>query len=97
MKVLGWWVSPNGHMTHHINKIRGQVCYNIAQLKPYLGYLSIKERRELIYSKALSIAKYGLELYIGQTQTVKDSLSALFMRGNRAIFGRPLPLDTKSE
>ena len=24
VKVLGWWVSPNGHLTHHFNKIRGQ-------------------------------------------------------------------------
>ena len=97
VKVLGWWVAPNGHMTYHLNKIRGQVCLNIAKLKPYLGYLSMKERRELIYAKALSIVKYGLELYFGQPQIVKNNLSALMMRGNRAIFGRPLPLDTNTE
>ena len=97
VKVLGWWVAPNGQMNYHLNKIRGQVCHNIAKIKPYLSYMSIKERKVLIYSKALSVASYGLELYIGQNQCVKNSLSALFMRGNRAIYGRPLPADTNTE
>ena len=82
VKVLGWWLTVDGHLQHHINKIKGTVCQQLAKIKPYVNFLSIKERREFIYSKALSIAGYGLEFFFGQTQTVKDSISVLYMRGN---------------
>ena len=45
----------------------------------------------------LSIASYGLGLYIGQPEIVKDKITAIFMRANRAIYKWPLPLKTKNE
>ena len=57
--------------------------------------MNLDQRREVVYAKA-SIAKYGLALYVGQTETVKDRLTTIFMRANRAIYGMPLPWDTKN-
>ena len=75
-------------------KIKGPVCNQLSKLKPFVKFLSLKERRELIYSKALLIAKYGLEFYFGQTQAIKDSISAVLMKDKKAIYGAPLAFDT---
>ena len=97
VKVLGWWVTSDGHMRHHTNKIRGPVCNQLSKLKPYIQFLSLKERKELVSSKALSIVKYGLEQYFGQTKTIKDSIGALIMRCYKLIYGRPLEINSNSE
>ena len=97
IKILGWWVTPDNKMTHHLNKIRGPIYKILSEMKPYLKLMTLKERKELIYSKALGIAKYGLSLYAGQTEEIKDKLTTIFMRGNRAAYGSPLPFDTKNE
>ena len=59
--------------------------------------MNLKERKEVVYSKAISIAKYGLALFAGQTEEIKDKLTTIFMRGNKAIYGLPAPFDTKNE
>ena len=33
--------------------------------------MNIKEQKEVVYSKALSIAEYGLALYAGQIMEIK--------------------------
>ena len=51
----------------------------------------------MVYSKVLGAAFYGLEIYAGQTELIKDKLTAIIMRANRAIYGQPVPLKTKNE
>ena len=63
IKILGWWITPDNKLIHHLNKIKGPVFKTIAELKPYLAFIDLKERREVVYSKAISIAKYGLALF----------------------------------
>ena len=96
MKILGWWTTPNGSLTYHLSKIKGIVCKKIEELRPYLRHMPLKIRKEIVYSKALSIPAYGLQLFIGQHETVKDKLTAIYMRRNRAIHGGYLPFDTKN-
>ena len=50
----------------------------------------------MVYSKALGIASYGLGLYLGQNEMIKDRLTAIFMRANRQSFHQPLPIKTKN-
>ena len=57
----------------------------------------MKQRQEVVYAKALSIAQYGLPLFSGQTEVIKDRLTAIFMRANRTIYGMPVPLETKNQ
>ena len=97
IKLLGWWTTPTGTMTHHLDKIRGPVFNELSKLKPYLSQMTIKERREVVYSKALGITNYGLGLYIGQPEIVKDKLTAIYMRANRLIFNQPLLLKSKNK
>ena len=97
IKLLGWWTTPNGSMNHHIDKIRGKVFFELSKLKPFMNYMSQKERKEVIYSKALGITSYGLGLYMGQAEVIKDRLTAVYMRANRQIFNLPLPIKTKNE
>merc|ERR1711954_449475 len=75
IKILGWWLSPDGKLDLHLSKIRGAVCKVLAGLKPFLKVLDLKRRRKLVYQKDLSIADYGLPLYIGQCESTKDKIS----------------------
>ena len=52
--------------------------------------MDLKQRREVIYSKALSIVNYGIALYTGQTEEIKDRMTALMMKGNRMIYYKPV-------
>ena len=60
IKILGWWISPDGKMDLHLNKIWGAVCKALAGLRPFLRVLNLNQRPQLVYQKALSIAEYGL-------------------------------------
>ena len=53
--------------------------------------MSMKERREVVY------ANYRLALYSGQTEEIKDKLTTIYMRCNKAIYGQPIMQDTKNE
>ena len=79
IKVLGWWVSPDGKLTDHINRIKGPVYKQLSKLKPILKYLNIKERKYIVYAKALGIARYGLCLYAGQTEDIKNKYESFFL------------------
>ena len=83
-------------MLHHLDKIRGSIYNELGTLKPYMNYMTLKERREIVYSKALGISNYGLGLYIGQLEQVKDKITSIYMRANRQIYNQPLPLKTKN-
>ena len=48
--------------------------------------MNLKTRRNLIYSKAASIAMHGIKLYIGQNERTIDKISSILMKCNRAIF-----------
>ena len=63
------------------------------QLRPYLKHMNLGQRRALVYAKALGIARYGLALYVGQTELIKDKMTTVFMKANRAIYLQPLPLE----
>ena len=97
IKILGWWITPDGKLFYHLNKIRGHVYRTISQLKPFLKNMNLDQRRQVVYAKALSIAEYGLPLYCGQVEAVKDKLTTIFMRANRAILHQPVPLKTKNK
>ena len=83
-------------MLHHLDKIRGAVYNELAKLKPYMSHMSMKEGKEIVYSKALGITNYGLWLDIGQQEIVKDKITTIYMRANRQTYNQPLPLETKN-
>ena len=48
--------------------------------------MNLKTQRELIYSKAASIAMYGIKLYIWQYERTLTKISPILMKCNQAIF-----------
>merc|ERR1711954_520962 len=97
IKILGWWITPDNKLNHYISKIKGPIYRTLAEIKPYLQFMNLKQRREVIYSKALSIVNYGLALYTGQTEEIKDKMTALMMKGNRMIYNKPVLEGMKKE
>ena len=82
IKILGLWTTQDNSMLHHISKIRGQVYKSLSTLKPYLKYMNLEQRKLMVYSKVLGKASYGVGLYIGQTKSIKDKITAISMRAN---------------
>ena len=97
IKILGWWTSPDLNLNHHINKIRGPTYKALSIVKPYLRYMNLDQRRQMIEAKVLSIPTYGIALYLGQSQQTKDRITTIFMRAYRAIYGKYIPMKTKNE
>merc|ERR1711954_333079 len=90
IKILGWWITPDNKLNHHISKIKGPIYRTLAEIKPYLKFMNLKQRREVIYSKALSILNYELALYAGQNKEIKDRMTSIMMRGNKLIYNQPI-------
>ena len=61
---------------------------SLIKLAPYLGHMSMKVRKDVVYAKAASILLYGAELYYGQTEATTTKVTGILMRCNRAIFRR---------
>ena len=97
IKILGWWSMPTDSMNEHLNKICGITYKNLAEVKPLLKFMSLENRRQIVYSKVLGAAFYGLGIYASQTELIKDKFTAIVMKGNRAIYGLPVPSKTKEE
>merc|ERR1711954_330541 len=97
IKILGWWTTPTNSMIEHINKIRGITFKNLAEIRPLLKFMNLKNRRQIVYSKVLGAALYRLKIYAGQTEVIKDKFTAILMQANRAIYGQPIPVKTKNE
>ena len=70
----------------HLNSVKGRVIKALMDLSPFLEYMDLKTRREVVYAKAGSIALYGAELYVGQTEWTLNRLTAILMRCDRSIF-----------
>ena len=84
-------------LSHHIAKIKGPIYRTLAEIKPYLQHMNLDQRREVVYSKVLSIANYGLALYSGQTEEIKDRMTTLMMKGNKLIYNKPVLEGMKNE
>ena len=97
IKILGWWTTPQNSMIEQVNKIRGITLKNLAEIRPHLRFMSLENRRQVVYAKVLGAAMYGLEIYAGQTELIKDKLTAIIMHANRAIYGQHIPVKTKNE
>ena len=86
MKILGIVKNNRDSYDSHLSMVSGRVNAIINDLSPLLGHMNLKTRKEVIYSKAASIALYGAELYTGQTLWTENKASSIIMRCNRAIY-----------
>ena len=66
-------------------------------VKPFLRYMNLDQRQQIVEAKVLSIPMYGIALYIGQNQLTKDRLTTIFMRAYKEIYAKYVPLKTKND
>ena len=55
IKILGWWLSPDGKLTQHINRIEGPIFDVLSKIKPILRHLNMTQRYKIVYSSSDSI------------------------------------------
>ena len=73
-------------MDAHLNMVGGRVTQILNELAPLTKHMSLKTRKEIIQSKAISLLLYGAELIPSQNEWTKGRFSVLMMRCNRSIF-----------
>ena len=57
-------------METHVNATASKIGLTLSKLKPALAYLEDKNKKLIVTSKVKPIALYGLQLMLGQTQSV---------------------------
>ena len=85
IKILGWWVNQQMNLKTNLMKRKGIVNMKMWQVKPYLQYMTRKQRKEIVYSKIGSTIMYELPLYCGSNQQIRNDLSVLLMEINKTI------------
>ena len=85
MKILGFIQNRNNTMDTHLNAISAKVSMLLSKIRPAFPYLNEDTRKQIITLKVKSVALYGLQLVIGQSQSVIQRSSTILMRINRAM------------
>ena len=85
MKILGFIQNRRNTMDTHINSMASKIGLTLSNLKPALQYMSPEIKKRVITAKVKSIALYGSQLIIGQSQNTIQRACALIMRVNRAM------------
>ena len=67
LRILGFLKNNRDSYDSHLGQVSACVTKVLADLKQFTKYMDLKTRKEVIYSKAASIALYRSELYTGQT------------------------------
>ena len=72
-------------MDSHLNSLASKIGMTLANLKPTLQYMTREIKKRVVTAKVKSIALYGSQLVIGQSQSVIQCACVLIMRVNRAM------------
>ena len=86
MKILGVIKNNRDSMDAHLNMEGGRVTQILTELAPLTKHMSLKNRKEVIQSKAMSLLLYGAEFIPSQNEWTKGRFSVLMMRCNRSIY-----------
>ena len=86
IKILGFQQNRRNTMDTHLNTVSSNVGMLLAKLKPALTYMPDPIKKRIIQSKVKSVATYGLQLIIGQPQSIIQRACAILMNINRKMF-----------
>ena len=73
-------------MDTHLNSVAAKVGMLMNKLKPALTLMPDPIKKKVINSKVKSVATYGLQLTLGQPQSIIQRACAILMRINRKMF-----------
>ena len=85
MKILGFVQNHQNTMDSHLNSTARKIGMTLANLKPALSFMSHDLKKRIITAKVKSIALYGSQLLIGQSQNIIQRACSIIMRVNRAM------------
>merc|ERR1711954_627538 len=88
MRILGIIKNNRDSYDTHLASVSGRVSKVLTDIRPLIKNLDLKSRREIVYSKAASLATYGIELYAGQTNWACAKLTSILMKCNQEIYNR---------
>ena len=89
MRILGFLKNTRDSYDLHLGMVSAVVSNKLTELKPLLDNMSLKNHREVVYSKVASTLLYGIELYAGQNTWTQNRMHSILMRCNRAIHAKP--------
>ena len=84
--ILGFVQNRRNTMDTHLNSLAAKVGMMLANLKPALTFMSEKVRKRIITANVKSLALYGLQLILGQPQSIIQRVCAILMCINRQMF-----------
>ena len=87
MKILGFTLNARASLDTHLSKMKSRIGMEYTKLKPYLNYMTQKDRKKIVNSKLRSILDYGLPLYMGEAEGIRSNLESTYMTLNRIIHG----------
>ena len=73
-------------MDTHLNSVAAKVEMLLSKLKPALTLMPDPIKKRIIIAKVKSIATYGMQLILGQPQSIIQRACAIMMRINRQMF-----------
>merc|ERR1711954_502434 len=85
MKSLGFTLNSRCTLDSHLSSMRSRIGLEYSKLKPYLNLMSQNDRKLIVNSKLRSILDYGIPLYMGETEALRNELEACYMTLNRII------------
>ena len=73
-------------MDTHLNSVAAKVGMLLSKLKPALTLMPDPIKKKIITAKVKSVATYGMQLILGQPQSVIQRACAIMMNINRQMF-----------
>merc|ERR1711954_433095 len=83
LKILGFHQNKANNMLQQVNATASKVALLWSKLKPAIPFMSESMRRMIVNSKIKSVALYGIQLMVGQNQTIIHKAEAILGRINK--------------
>ena len=74
-------------MDSHLSRIRSRIGMEFSKIKPLVSQMSVPHRKIILESKLRSHIDYGLPIFLGENQQLKDKLETTYMSVNKLIRG----------
>ena len=80
MRILGYLKNSRDSYDSHLGLVSALVSKRLTELSPFLKHMTLKNRKEILYSKVASLLNYGIELYLRQTAWTIQKLTTIMMK-----------------
>ena len=89
LKILGFHQNKRNTMDSQLTATASKVGLAMSKLRPALPYLTPETRKQLVNMKIKPIALYGIQLYLGQPQSIIYRAASQIQKVNRFMTTNP--------